>query len=392
MTFVNDRGDHLRLSSIAFRRVLDIGVGHVHHHEQYGGVTGAEVQPLRASSLIADLYRLVNGPVRDGDGYIDGTCNFYALVELDHNDPAVPRYALLFQDEQSYFTQRWRMVGLDDTAGLGLALAADLGNPVYAFDPAKYWCPLRAGRIGPRSRLAVAAQVILLSDDGPHPGRIYSTNFSWSTMDRTWRWRDLPGAVRHFDASAVAAGPEPVAPASQDTAYPQSIRLREDMTLHVKGTRGAVPGRWYQRYLPAGNTLVPDAQNLRSNEPPAVGYGHPWKFLPEPLFALADRFSHLGVYAAVDSRMQYYAVDAGGRRGGADTRRGRRGGVGGPGVPDRALGSEGLVLRPPASPHAVEPGPRCPQAAPAVAVQLRDATTRRVAAGTLAGAAGGQAR
>ena len=28
------------------------------------------------------VYRIFNGPVDDGDGYIDGTCSFYALVEL----------------------------------------------------------------------------------------------------------------------------------------------------------------------------------------------------------------------------------------------------------------------------------------------------------------------
>ena len=80
------------------------------------------------------------------------------------------------------------------------------------------------------------------------------------------------------------------------------------MTICIKGaTRSPVAarpvGRWCQRYLPAGNVLVPSADRLNGNMP-ADDYRLPWRFYPENVFAAADRFSRLGVYDAVDSRVQ----------------------------------------------------------------------------------------
>ena len=181
-------------------------------------------------------------------------------------------------------------------------------------------------------------------------------------------------------------GAEEVPAGGDACVYPQTVRLREDMKVCVKGRGpgrdGAVEvGYWYQRYLPSTNTtLPPQAQlspgqepsacaalqtqidSLRSEqralteakvgldprdlgdrldiarinqeiadiaariapleqqravigcspytpgERPTQGYTHPWKFLAEPVFKLADRFSHFGVYDSVDSRSQYYLV------------------------------------------------------------------------------------
>lgn len=318
-------GETFALSSIAYRRVLDIGVGHVHHHQQYETITGGEIQPVLKSELFANGYRFFNGPVYDADGYIDGTCNFYALVELGQPGATdVYGYALLYLDEQTYFSRRWRLVGPDDGGQLLFSLAADLNNPFgnYEFDRNIYWSPFPQ-HIGRRSRLAVAAQVLLVTGDADNEATrslIYSTNFSWATMDRTWRWRPLPttAAVRYFSPAAESAGTEPVEQSSGDTVYPQTIRLREDTTLHAKGTRArpgaqrADVGRWYQRYLPSSNKLVPQEKGLVPHDPPQrpePGFNHAWKFLPEDLFQLADRFSHFGVYDSVDSRTQYYVVD-----------------------------------------------------------------------------------
>jgi hypothetical protein len=313
----------MSLPAIDFDQVLDIGVGHVHWHEQYEGVTGGELQPLFGPSLTApplpqvtsaDLYRFANGPVSDGDGYIDGTCNYYALVHLRGGG-----FALLYADEQSYFVQRWRMVDPEDSKGMPSLAAKLQSDPgMYNWNQATYWCPLRVGQIAANSRLAVSRQVLLvtapdpLSTDPAHPRAVvYSINFSFSTMDRTWRWRSLPGQAEYFGSDAERTA-EPINASLPNRVYPETIRLREDMTIHVKGTQqqpdGSITvGRWVQRYLPAGNHLVPAAPDPAGNRP-ATGYQHPWRFLPEPVFEAADHFSHLGVYGAVDSRTQYYPV------------------------------------------------------------------------------------
>lgn len=233
-------------------------------------MTGGELQPLRTGPLVspplppvtyADLYRFANGPVRDGDGYIDGTCNYYALVHLRGGG-----YALLYIDEQSYFVQRWRMVDPRDTNGMSLALATDLeNNPgLYGWNPAAYWCPFRAGQIAANSRLAVSRQVLLVTAPDPgntdpaHPAAvIYSINFSYATMDRSWRWRSIPIQAAYFTSDS-AREQETIDPTVADRVYPETVRLREDMTIDVKGTQrqpdGTITvGRWYQRYLPAAH-------------------------------------------------------------------------------------------------------------------------------------------
>jgi hypothetical protein len=294
--------------SIDFRLVLDIGVGHVHLHQQYEGITGGELGKLIPGPASSDPsptplqgYQALNGPVKDADGYIDGTCNYYMLAQL-----ADGTFALLFLDEQSFFSQRWRLADPSDRHGLSVALIRDLAdnpNKYPLWNPATFWSPFQHGRIGLRSRLAVSAQVVLVTGD-PTP-LIYSINFSWATMDRTWRWRTLPpGTSSQF----FAAPPDETVGPLDNTAYPQSIRLRDDMTIHIKGRRNGVVGRWCQRYLPAGNALAGEpVQGMQ----PSMGYSHPWRFVPEPIFAFADRFSHFFVYDMVDSRTKYYPINIG---------------------------------------------------------------------------------
>lgn len=303
--------------SIDFRTVLDIGVGHVHLHDQYEGITGGELQSSTATprdffTNYAELYRFMNGPIDDRDGYNDGTCNYYVLAKLSNG-----AFGLLYMDEQSFFSQRWRLVGPDDRAGLMFALVCDLdANPdLYGWRKELYWSPFTSGDvpmpIGDRSRLAVSAQVVLVTSHVPDRGRpgvplLYSSNFSWGTMDRTWRWRAFPtgAAALPLDDPANLAVP---AWAPADSVFPQTVVLRHDMTITLAGTQGAVAGRWFQRYLPAGNAMPP--VSATAGRRPAFGYSHTWKFVAERAFRYADRYSHFGVYAPVDSRMKYYPVD-----------------------------------------------------------------------------------
>ena len=150
---------------------------------------------------------------------------------------------------------------------------------------------------------------------------LYSINYSWSTSDHSWRWRAIPdgAATMTLSDDDTKAGTETIAISISQPArvYTQTVRLREDTTLHMKGTRaranGTVDvGRWFQKYLPANRNMSPAASALVAATPPpkpADGYMHPWEFLPEATFTRADAFSHFGVYDTVNSRGQYYLVD-----------------------------------------------------------------------------------
>ena len=299
--------------------MLDIGVGHPHWHERDEGIGGGELQPLRArpsrrrpSAIdFPWLYRFLNGPIFDSDGYIDGTCTYYALVQLKA-DVAGPggttaawasrrhSYGLLYIDEQTYFTQRWRLAHPEDHEGLTFALVHGLHATTPAlyedWSLSKFWCPFRRGHAGARSRLAVSRQVILVNGEDPETREaiLYSVNFTYPTIDRTWRWRRLPAEARYFKDEGDAAA-EVVPAARGDSVYPQTVRLRGDMTIHLKGTARRRVGPVVSAYLPATSELVPVAHRRGSDGRPLRPFEHRWKFLPEGVFRGADQFSHFGV-------------------------------------------------------------------------------------------------
>lgn len=312
-------GYRTRQPSIKFLKVIDIGVGNMHRYTHYEEINGGEMQNGPDTAF--------TGPTKDRAGFWDGTCNFYILCQLK-SDIEIQRaghtrdaFAILWIDHQTYFSERWRLVHPEDNfAGLfrDWALVGAVKSLLpwiresHRFYRDKFWCPFRSGCVDSRSRMAVSRQTIVVTGIE----EIYSINFSWGSMDRTWRWRPYPPgtALKYLSSDDIAAGRQVVRidEKSPNSVYPQTIALREDMTIYIMGTKeigGEVKkGYWYQKYLPADNLEVPDEVDRNESGRPATGYCHPWHFMTEEIFAVADSYSHFGIYKTVDSRSQYYNV------------------------------------------------------------------------------------
>lgn len=304
---------HVKTFELAVSEVLGIGVGHVHMHEQYEPRYGGELMPLHQASpfaqtepLYALSYRFFNGPIQDADGFIDGTCNFYVFCKLQREGGLPDAYAILWTDEQTFFSQRWRLLHpTDDVEGLQFALCVDIAKQpdLYRFKSTAWWSPLEDGHVSDESRMAVARQVILVTGKMPDgTPELYSINFSWASCDRTWRWRRYP---------APAIEGEPRAVDDRDCVFPRSVRLREDMTIVLQGKRDGRDGYWFQKYLPADNRPIPFIveRPTMTSARPKEGFTHAWDFLPTEAFEKADRRLHFGVYEEINSRCQYYKVE-----------------------------------------------------------------------------------
>ena len=340
--FLTERAWNLRLPlerrfAIQFSKVLDIGIGSSHWSENWQTHFGGEIHSLLAPrplfqgerySLIQ--YRFLNGPVIDGDAFNDGTTNFYMLVKLG---PAgadgaglLQKYAILWFDEQTYFTQRWRLLHpTDDVLGDLFSLPhAMRDNPEwFNFQLANYWCPFRADLIDDTSRMVLRRNVIVVTsrDLAPQRREIYTIVFNYGLCDHSWRWRFFPQAQELSIDPDIAQDQDPQLPADVSggsaNAYVvvNTIDLRDDTTLHVRGslrspvTQKLRSGRWFQRYLPADCRHVPERYEL-TGQKPARGFTHPWDFISEEAYQRADHFYQFGVYEdPVDSRAQYYQIE-----------------------------------------------------------------------------------
>lgn len=304
-------------------RVLDIGVGHEHWHEQRCRIYGGEMDSLDGPGLHfilkgRDVYRMFNGPVEDQGGFIDGTVNYYVLAQFLSDDeieasttaPA-NAFAILWLDEQAVLSERWRLVSPDDSEFGGfrdiipsaMVQYMDKDFRHFRFDRSKFWDPMRAGHVGRQSRMAVSRQVIVLSGRDPvsNEAQLFTINFSFGTSDRTWRWRPFP----------------------PKTSLGCVFDLREDMTIFVREA-GESGGYWFQRYLPASGSVKPEEHSLllaadAYERPerkldiakPERGFNHPWQWLPADVFEFVHgHFSHFGCYEErVNWRWQYYCAD-----------------------------------------------------------------------------------
>lgn len=340
--FPHDYVSNIRLLAehryaIQFSRVLDIGIGTSHWAENWQKHFGGEIHSLLAprpffqgERYSLTQYRFLNGPVIDGDAFNDGTTNFYILVKLGsaNSDGAglLQRYAILWFDEQTYFTQRWRLLHpTDDILGDLFSLPHALrDNPEwFNFTLAKFWSPFRDDLIDDNSRMALRRNVIVVTGRNAAAQRheIYTIVFNYGLCDHSWRWRLFPAATQLLIDSSIAQDMNPQLPnqviKGPDNAYVvvNTIDLRDDTTLHVRGSlrfgtnSNLRVGRWLQRYLPADCRHVPERHELTGAKP-AVGFDHAWDFVSEAAYKRADNFYQFGVYEhRLDSRGQYYQID-----------------------------------------------------------------------------------
>ena len=322
---------------IQFSKVLDLGVGYSHWSEQWLKHFGGEIHSLLATRPLFQQerynltqYRFLNGPVVDGDAFNDGTTNFYLLVKLGPADSTKTglrqHYAILWIDEQTYFTQRWRLLHpTDDVLGDLFSLSHTLKDHPewFHFSLGRFWSPFTDDLVNDDSRMAVRRQIVALTgfDRTAQRHEIYTICFNYGVSDHTWRWRLFPRGEQVVIDSATAHDLAPQFPAVMTngpaSAYVavNTLDLRDDTTLHVRGTMrtsGTTPlrlGRWVQRYLPADCRHVPAPHQLTGGKP-AAGYGHGWDFVSETAYRRADRFYQFGVYEdRLDSRCQYYEVE-----------------------------------------------------------------------------------
>lgn len=323
-------------TAIHYVRVLDLGVGYSHWSEHWQRSYGTEMNNLVATRPVAQQerynllqYRLLNGPVVDADGYNDGTCNFYQLVELGKAEEDRPKYAILWMDEQSYISQRWRLLHpTDDVRGDWFSIQRVLADNVrdhqdfFEFDPARYWSPFDAGFIHEGTRMLVRRQLVVVTGYIERAERhaIFTICFNYGVCDHTWRWRDFPsGDQRMLSDGAIGRAPQPLPKPmewSGDTVvYVNTLELRDDLVLHVRGkTRvphhdDLVDARWFQTYLPSSFRQRPRHTRLDGGMPPR-GFVHRWHLISEAAFRRADRHYQLGVYDPLtESRCQYYEVE-----------------------------------------------------------------------------------
>lgn len=342
VTYIRDSdGDEQDRPSIQFSEVLDLGVGYSHWSEQWNRAYGTEINNLAATRPIAQQeqynllqYRLLNGPVVDADGYNDGTCNFYMLVKLGKYNPNGGAYAILWMDEQSYITQRWRLLHpSDDVRGDWFSVQRVLSDNQrenqdwFRFDPANYWSPFEDDCIDERSRMLVRRQLVAVTGraKGVNQSEIYTTCFNYGVCDYTWRWRKFPEGEQRWlsdEDVGAASGPLPTQDAQRAKGnvlvYVNSVELRDDLTFHVRGFMRLDAGnevflrevRWFQPYLPVDLRHMPRRDQLQPGRKPAIGFAHPWQLVSEAAFRRADKFYQFGVYEdPIESRCQYYEVE-----------------------------------------------------------------------------------
>lgn len=304
--------------SYDFKEVLSLGVAYSHRHTHYEDIYGTEINSGPDHYLV--------GQILDRGGFWDGTCNFYALVRLKKNKNKPYSYGILWIDEQSYFSEHWRLLHPKDNdwgrlrewgmaGALKRVFTLETLRSRTFFDPIwkKFWCPFKNKCIRDHSRMAVAKYIIVLTGILDRRHVIFSIGYNWGGMDRSWRWRPLTAVADTDHENVTNEILEDARRIRRNIVLTKTIGLRGDMTIHLKGVKvfanKVIKGRWFQKYLPADNQEVPQGDKLIVNRAPSEGYSHQWRFMSEQAFAFADNYSHFGHYSQpVSFRSQFYPV------------------------------------------------------------------------------------
>ena len=286
-------------TTIQIDSIIDIGVGNISRYEHMRMHNGGELGAFFGKTDMPEAWdpQFANGQIEsplesiDGHGFVDGTTNFFMLAAIKMRDTPAdnfrPAYAVLWIDEQEYFSERWRVLHPRDNAFEGLAGTMSSAFPVLSwfnrydmgYLEERYWTPytvLKANARMANSRYAT----VIAGDDA-----IYSNSFFWAITDQTWRWRNYP----------------PVDSSIGESIDKKSIGIREDQTIYLKGRKvlggKAIDGYFYQRCLGPDNTQkgAPTSYN-QIPQKPIFPYTHDWNFISTDAFNAANTYYRMGMY------------------------------------------------------------------------------------------------
>ena len=223
-------------ASLALRLWIEVASKTVSSVEEIWRKHGTGYKPYNRYGVGNFIFQAMYGPVEDRDGYNDGTCNYYIFVQL-YSDRVVaeresrklyPNYAVLYCDEQTAASGRWRMVDPRDSTmfsdpnkqkhdiltealnfistklvndarrveeGEKSAFPRSSKDSRPRFNPEHFFSPFDRGLVNGESRMKTSQQIVGVTGRYWKGIRdaIYTINYTHSTMDKTWRVRTFEG-------------------------------------------------------------------------------------------------------------------------------------------------------------------------------------------------------
>lgn len=294
--------------------IYDVGVGNPHRYEHARKHNGGDLQNFFKEFTVEEYKTttLTDGTdwtsFVDGNGYNDGTCNFYMLAKIrvasdGSETPDQENIAVLWLDEQEYFSERWRVAHPLDAMFEGLT--GNLLNmfPVLAWEDAadlpdfvrSYWAPfMEPGLIDEKSRMANSRYAVVVSG----VDELFTTSFFWATSDSTWRARRYPN----------------LNPDCGEYLDRSSLQIRDDQTIYMAGKKSIngkiTQGYFYQRLVPNSNvhTSTPtEGSGVYGAKPELCEYD--WRFVEKAAFEVAhQKFFRMGTFDATKNELPEEAM------------------------------------------------------------------------------------